>query len=114
MTIIPRETLAWWRTLLRPEIARRPGPFRDDDLDEDYWAALRAWLLETGASEREIDQFAAFVICLVVMVTSPYSVERHAQIDLIATYLACTDLDVHLDACDRCVQVDFPSRDTVH
>jgi hypothetical protein len=67
-----------------------------------------------GVTEREIAHFAAFVVCFLVMVTAPYSSERHEQLDLIATYLACTDIDVRLDPRHRCVQVEFPSRDTVH
>ena len=112
--MISRETLAHWRTLLRPEIARRPGPFRDEELDDSYWVTMRAWLLEMGATERQIDQLAAFMVCLVVMLTSAHSAERHEQLDLIATYLARTDMDVRLDPLDRCAQIDFPCRETVH
>ena len=59
-------------------------------LDAAYWAAMRAWFIETGATERQIDHFAAFVVCCLVMVTRPRSAERHEHIDLIANHLART------------------------
>jgi hypothetical protein len=83
-------------------------------LDEQFYADLRAVLLEAGAADTEIDAVSAFTAALIVGSTEPDSELRLEQLELIGEHLSQTDMDVSLARDGRCVGVRFPQRPAVH
>jgi hypothetical protein len=85
----------------------------ETDVDEAFYAALRECLLAAGATDGDIDIMAAHFVTVAVGLWPEWD-DRQAQFELIATYLACTDMVVRLGAGDSFIAVQFPDRPRVH
>jgi hypothetical protein len=80
------------------------------EADESFWTQIREALVEAGATDREIDRLAGFLVRVVIEGSTPGSEERCDRLELLVNHLAQTDMTVRIGKNDSYIDVDFPSR----
>jgi hypothetical protein len=80
------------------------------EADESFWAQIREALVEAGATDREIDRLAGFLVRVVIEGSTPGSEERCERLELLVNHLARADMTVRIGKDESYIEVDFPSR----
>lgn len=87
-----REAMEPWQLVLRGTL-ERIGPMRltGDSASEYFWTEWRAAMLASGATERDIAQFAAYILCRLANLAPERCLE---QADVIVEHPICTEIEV--------------------
>jgi hypothetical protein len=109
-----RERIERFQHVLRTALPTMLAQRLSDDLDEWFWSTFRDALLGAGATDREIDSVAAYMVTMVVDGTAPDSEARREQFGLIAQHLAERDMHVRIGGGDSSIWVEFPQRPRIY
>ena len=101
-----------WQAVLGrayPHLLDCRGPF-----DDECCAAWRRAMLAAGATERDLDVMAVFLVLLVIMRTKRDSPDREDLLECIARHLAGTSMVIRIGRVANYVVVEFPDRPRIH
>ena len=85
--------------------------WRDSPFDDACCAAWRRAMLAAGATERDLDVMAVFLVLLVIMRTKHDSPDRQDLIECIALHVAGTSMMIRIGGgVANYVAVEFPDR----
>ena len=107
-----KEYLRWQAVLGRayPHLPNWRGPF-----DDECCAAWRTAMLVAGATERDLDVMAVFLVLRVILHTKRDSPDREDLIECIARHVAGTSMVVRIGGGVAIyVAVEFPDRPRIH
>ena len=105
-----------WQAVVRracPHLLALRGSWRGT-IDDEYCADWRKAMLAAGATERDIDVLAVFLVLLVIADTERDSPDRQEHIERIAEQVARTSMVVLIGLGDDYVRVEFPDRPLIH
>jgi hypothetical protein len=101
-----RDQFRRWRQVVRRAVA--PDGHGVDGPDEESCAAWRTAMLGAGATERDLDVLAVFLVLLVIAETPRGS--RRRQFELIAKHIACASMRVGFGEGGEVLGIEFPDQ----
>ena len=81
------------------------------ELDAEYFEQYRRAMVDSGATDADLEYFADYLVRLVIEMTVSNPEDRAGLLEAVVNHFALTDIEIHLGRDDvTVVKVVFPDR----